>query len=105
LVEGKDRPKKADGSWAFPSEFDHLTKTAKTMMEMTKPLHGTGKVVVGDAGFSVRDGIIACHKKGVNFQAYAKKRGHWPKGVPGDHIDKHFRETPLGHCEFACANV
>lgn len=99
LVEGKDRPKKADGSWAFPSEFDHLTKTARTMMEMTKPLHGTGKVVVGDASFSVRDGIIACHKKGVNFQAYAKKRGHWPKGVPGDHIDEHFREAPLGHCE------
>jgi len=89
LVEGKDRPKKADGSWAFPSEYDRLTKTVKTMVEMTKPLHGTGKVVVGDAGFSVRNGIIACHKKGLNFEAYAKKR----------HIDQHFQDAPLGHCE------
>jgi len=65
LVEGKDRPKKADGSWVIPSEYETLTKTAKTMVdEMTKPLHGTGKVVVGDAGFSVCNGIIACHKKG-----------------------------------------
>jgi hypothetical protein len=54
---------------------------------------------VGEAGFSVRDGIIACHKKGVNCQAYMKKRGHWPKGVLSNHIDEHFQEAPLGHCE------
>ena len=99
LVEGKDRPKKADGSWAFPSEYDRLQKTTKTMMEMTKPLHGTGKVVVGDSGFCVREGVIALHKKGVHFQAYVKKRSHWPKGVPGDHIDGHLKEAPLGYCE------
>jgi hypothetical protein len=29
LVEGKDRPKKADGSWAFPSEYDRLQKANK----------------------------------------------------------------------------
>ena len=69
------------------------------MVEMTKPLHGTGKVVVGDASFSVRDRIIVCHKKGVSFQAYAKKHGHWPKGVLGNHIDQHFQDAPLGHCE------
>ena len=50
LVEGKDRPKKADGSWAFPLEYDRLQKTMMTMMKMTKPLHGTGKVVVWDSG-------------------------------------------------------
>ncbi len=74
LVEGKDRPKKADGSWAFPSEYNRLSKMTKTMLEMTKPLHGTGKVVVADSSFCVRDGVIACHKKGVNFQACIKKR-------------------------------
>jgi hypothetical protein len=67
LVKGKDRPKKANGSWAFPSEYDCLSKTMKTMLEMTKPLHSTGKVVVADSGLCVRDGVIACHKKGVNF--------------------------------------
>ena len=29
LVEGKDRSKKADGLWAFPSEYDRMTKTCK----------------------------------------------------------------------------
>jgi hypothetical protein len=38
LVEGKDRPKKTDGSWEFPSEYNRLSKTIKTMLEMTKPL-------------------------------------------------------------------
>ena len=64
------------------------------MLEMTKPLYGTGKVVVADSGFCVRDGVVACHNKGVHVQAYVKKRGHWPKGVPGDHIDNHLCEAP-----------
>jgi hypothetical protein len=99
LVKGKDHPKKADGSWAFPSEYNRLSKMKKTMLEMTKPLHGTGKVVVADSGFCVHDGVIACHKKGVNFQAYVKKRQHWLKGVPGNHIDKYLRGALLGHCK------
>jgi hypothetical protein len=70
----------------------------KMMLEMTKPLYGTGKVVVADSGFCVRDGVIACHNKGVYVQAYVKKRGHWPKGVPGDHIDNHLSKAPLGYC-------
>ena len=36
LVEGKDLPKKSNGSWAFPPEYEQLSKTAKTMVEMTK---------------------------------------------------------------------
>jgi hypothetical protein len=99
LVKGKDHLKKADGSWAFPSENNCLSKTRKTMLEMTKPLHGTGKVVVTDSHFCIRDGVTACHKKGVNFQAYVKKRQHRQKGVPGDHIDEYLREAPLGHCK------
>ena len=99
LVEGKDRPKKADGSWAFPSEFEQLPPTAKTMMAMTKPIHGRGCVVIGDSGFCVKDGVLACHRAGVYFQAYVKKRRAWPKGVPGDHIDAHFDGPDLGYCE------
>ena len=76
IVEGKDRPKKSDGSWVFPSEFKNLSKTAKMMMEMTKPLHGTGKAVIGNSRFCVCNGVITLHKKGVFFQAYAKKCSH-----------------------------
>ena len=30
---------------------------------------------------------------------YDKKRGNWPRGVPGDAIDSYFEDLPLGHCE------
>ncbi len=53
LVEGTDWPKKANGLWAFPLEFKQMSKMAKTMVEMTKSIHGQGKVVIGDSGFCV----------------------------------------------------
>ncbi|KAL3809499.1 hypothetical protein ACHAXA_009735 [Cyclostephanos tholiformis] len=98
LVEGKDRPKKAGGQWVFPTEFPGYGKTTTTMLEMTKPIHGKGKVV-GDSGFCVREGVVECHKRGVWFQAYVKKRGNWPRGVPGAAIDMYFDDMELGHCE------
>ena len=100
LVEGKDRPKKADGrTWAYPTEYDSMGATAKTMMTMTKPIHGQGKIVIGDSGFCVRDGVLACHRAGVFFQAYVKKRKAWPRGVPGDEIDEFFANRQLGECD------
>ncbi len=57
IVEGKDKPKRANGQYVFPSEFPGLGKTSTTMLEMTKPIHGKGKVVVGDSGFCVREGV------------------------------------------------
>ena len=55
LVEGKDRPKRPDGNWAFPSKWEQrgYTKTVTLLLEMTEPLHGSGKVVSGDSGFCV----------------------------------------------------
>eukprot|EP00956_Cyclotella_meneghiniana_P024387 scaffold48896_cov69-Cyclotella_meneghiniana.AAC.2 len=101
IQEGKDRPKKADGSWAFPSEFESYSKTAKLMLEMTKPIHGSGKSVSMDSGFCVSAGILAMHDHGVYGQALVKKRGrYWPKGVPGDAIDAHFANKKVG--EFDC---
>jgi hypothetical protein len=74
IVEGTGRPKKADGRWAFPSEFNaRLGKTTTTMLELTKLIHGKGKVVVGGSGFCVREGVVECLKVGVWFQAYVKK--------------------------------
>ena len=53
LQEGKDLPKKPDGSWALPSEFPGFSKTATLMLDMTKPVHHTGKVISMDSGFCV----------------------------------------------------
>ncbi|KAL3811352.1 hypothetical protein ACHAXA_000768 [Cyclostephanos tholiformis] len=90
LVEGKDRPKKAGGQWVFLTQFPGYGKTMTTMLEMTKPIHGKGKVVVGDSGFCVQQGVVECHKRG-------KKQGNWPRGVPGAAIDMYFDDMELGH--------
>ncbi len=82
-----------------PTAFPGFGKTTTTMLEMTKPIHGKGKVMVGDSGFCVREGVIECHKCSVWFQAYVKKRGNWPHGVLEDAIDSYFDDLPLGHCE------
>ncbi len=39
-----------------------MGKTMAMMLEMMKPIHGKGKVVVGDSGFCVWEGVIECHK-------------------------------------------
>ena len=74
LQEGKDRPKKPDGSWEFPSEFNGYSKTSTIMLEMTKPVHHTGKVVLMDSGFCVSVRIIVMHNFGVYGQSLIKKR-------------------------------
>ena len=49
IQEGKDRPKNDDGGWAFPSDFETQAlkniKTAVLMLEMTRLIHGSGRVV------------------------------------------------------------
>ena len=71
----------------LPSEFPGYSKTATLMLEMTKPMHHTGKVVSMDCGFCVSVGITAMHNFGVYRQSLIKKRRYWPKNVPGDAID------------------
>jgi hypothetical protein len=101
IVEGKDWPKKADGNWAFPSKWEQMgyTKTVDLLLEMTEPIHGTGKVVTSDSGFCIALGVIALHKKGVWGQFLIKKRKYWPRFVPGDYIDEYMRLKPLGYTE------
>ncbi|KAL3773990.1 hypothetical protein ACHAWO_004625 [Cyclotella atomus] len=72
LQEGKDRPKLLNGKPAFPSQFEIYSKTAKLMLEMTKPIHGTGKVISMDSGFCVTAGILAMRDAGVYWQALIK---------------------------------
>ena len=98
IQEGKDRPKLANGRFAFSNEFETRgsTKTESLMLWMTKPIHNTGKRVTMDSGFSVTAGILALHDHGVYGQALAKKRRWWPKHVPGDQIEKYFEGKELG---------
>ncbi len=69
LLEGKDRPKRANRLFVFPIVFPGFGKMLATKLEMTKPIHGEGKVVLGDSGFCVQEGVIKCHKPGIWFQA------------------------------------
>jgi len=70
------------------------------MLQMSRNLWNTGKVVTMDSGFSVSKGILAMREKGVFGQALVKPRGRgWPVLIPGKYIDEHFNSKPLGYCE------
>ncbi len=102
IVEGKDRPKKPDGKWAFESEWERKypkAPTITTLLEMSKPIHRTGKVVTGYSGFCVTKGVLALHDAGVFGQFLIKKRKYWPQSIPRDYIDNYMSSKPLGHTE------
>ena len=52
IHEGKDQPKE------IPKEHDDKGKTIGTLLRLSHPIHGTGKVVVLDSGFCVLQGIV-----------------------------------------------
>jgi hypothetical protein len=96
IQEGKDRPPELG-----PKKFSENGPTCGVMMRMVEPLRGSGKCVTGDSGFSVSQGCVEMDRKlGVYGQFLVKKRGrYWPKGVPGDMIEEHFKDKPIGHSE------
>ena len=92
IVEGKDHP-----SELGPKKYQDLGgPTVGLMLRMTKPIHGSGKVVIMDSGFCVAKGITEMEKKGVFGQALIKKRRYWPRFVPGDQIDAAFSNKEVG---------
>ncbi len=76
-------------------------KTVGLMLRMHEPIARQGKACTMASGLCVSKGIVEMHEKlGVYGQALIKKRGaNWPKGVPGDKIDHHFVDKPLGYCK------
>ena len=74
IVKGKDRPKKAGETWAFPSKYETkgYSKTVDLLLDMTEPIHCTGKVVTGDCGFCVAMGVMTLQKFGVHGQFLIK---------------------------------
>ena len=83
LREGKDRPVQLGGK-----EHDDRGKTTGTLLQLTKPVHGTGKVFVL--------ALVELKKCGVYAHALIKKRRYWPKYIPGEAIKEHFRDKEVG---------
>ena len=101
IVEGKDHQKKADRTWAFPSKYEIMgySKTINLLLDMTKPIHRTGKVVMGNRGFCVAMGVMALQKFGIHGHPN-QEAGVLPKYDPSNYIDGYTMATkPLGHTE------
>ena len=67
-----------------------------TLLRLTQPVHGTGKVFVLDSGLSVLQAFVELNKKGVFAHALIKRSRYWLKHVPGDDIIVHFKNEPIG---------
>ena len=99
IVEGKDQPAQEK------KEFSEHGKTVGLLLRLTKPIWGTGSVVVLDSGFCVVKGIVALKKKGIFSAALIKKRKYWPKYIDGDRIKSHFDDKPVGSVDALEGNI
>ena len=91
LREGKDRPRDLGAK-----EHDNNGKTVGTLLRLTRPIWGGGKVLVLDSGFCVLQAIVELKKKGVFAASLIKKRRYWPKYINGDAIIQHFQDKEVG---------
>ena len=91
LHEGKDQP-----AHLGKKEYDELRSTVGTLLHLTKPIHGTGKVFALDSGVCVLQGLAELKKKGIFTHALIKKRRYWPKHILGEEIIAHFTDKPIG---------
>lgn len=69
LVEGKDCSKLLNRKWAFELQWECKYPNAPTVMrllEITEPIHWTGKIVTGDSGFCVTRGVLALREIGMS---------------------------------------
>ena len=93
IREGKNQPRK------LPKEHDNKGKTVGTLLHLTKPIHGSGKLVVLDSGFCVLQGLVELKKLGVFTHAFIQKHRYWPKHVKGDDIIQHFANEEVGSAD------
>ena len=84
---------------ALPKEHNNKGKTVGTLLRLTKPIHGSGKLVVLDSSFCVLQGLVELMKLGVFAHALIKKRRYWPKHVKGDEIIQHFANKEVGSAD------
>lgn len=94
LVEGKDHPPN------ITVEHEELGKVPGLLVRLTKDMHGTGRVVVLDSGFSSLRGLLELKKRGLYASIVIKKKRYWPKYIPGDELDA--RASTLAIGEHVC---
>ena len=92
LWEGKDCPPQLNNK-----PFDDIGKTVGSLLCLTEPVWGSGRVFVLDSCFCVLQVIVELWKKGFFTVALIKKHCYWPKYIPGDNIISHFAENGIGH--------
>lgn len=95
LVEGKSRPPERPKD---QYESKNLN-TVGLLVRITKPLAGTGKVIVLDSGFCVLKGLTELRQKGIFAAALIKKRRYWPKYIEGDNNNMHFAGQEVGYAD------
>ena len=84
LREGKDRPPQLNNK-----QFDDLGKTVGTLLRLTEPVWGSGKVFILDSGFCVLKAIVELQKKGIFAAALIKNVNIGPNlflEMPSFHI-------------------
>ena len=79
LHKGENRPQHMD-----KKEYDELGATVGMLLQLTKPVHGSGQVFVLDSGFCVLKALLI------------KKHCYWPRHVPGDDTIAHFTNEEVG---------
>ena len=94
LWEGKDWPTQLNNK-----PFDDLGKIVGTLLHLTEPVWGSGRVFVLDSGFCVLQAIVELRKKGLFAAALIKKRRYWPKYILGNNIVAHFAEKGIGESD------
>ena len=91
LCEGKDHP-----AHLGKKEFNDLGSTIGTLLHLSKPVHGTGKIFILDSGFCVLQGLIELKKRGCFA---IKKQRYWLKHIPGKEIIAHFADKEIGDAD------
>ena len=90
-MQGNDSPDQLGAN-----KWSELSKNVWLMLQMCDPIFGTGKAVVINTLFFMEKGITALEERDVYSGALIKKRKYWPKGVPGDDIDRNFHNRDVG---------
>ncbi len=54
-------------------EFEEFGRTKTKMLELIKPIHRMGKVVVGDSGFCVHEGVVDATSVAFGFRPMSRR--------------------------------
>ena len=91
--------RKNQASTTQQQTFDNIGKAVGTLLCLTEPVWGSGRVFVLDSGFCVLQAIVELRKKGLFAVALIKKHCYWPKYNPGNSIVSHFAEKGIGESD------